>query len=139
MRAVLDTNVIVSAIFWGGNPALVFKAATENQFTTLASDHIVNELRLVLSRPKFTEEFAKRKLIVETVIHNYEEMVTLVEPADVPIDAVRDPKDRAILACALGGKADVIVSGDKDLLVLNPYENIAILNAEAFLKRLEEA
>jgi predicted nucleic acid-binding protein len=54
-------------------------------------------------------------------------------PADVPEDAVRDPKDRMILACAVGGKADIIVSGDKDLVVLKAYQGISIVTPSDFL------
>lgn len=55
----------------------------------------------------------------------------------VPQHAVRDPKDRIVLGCALGGEADYVVTGDKDLLILKHYEGIRILNAVEFLAALE--
>lgn len=60
-------------------------------------------------------------------------MAEIASPADVPEDAVRDPEDRMILACAVGGKADLIVSGDKDLVVLKAYQGISIVTPSAFL------
>jgi len=60
----------------------------------------------------------------------------LVESTEVPVDVVRDPKDRAVLECAVGGNADFIVSGDRDLLVLAAYQNIVILTAEQFVQHM---
>jgi putative PIN family toxin of toxin-antitoxin system len=67
-------------------------------------------------------------------------MLSLVEMGDLvnATDAIavcRDPKDNMILELAVSGKADVIVTGDDDLLVLNPFREIAILNPQEFLKR----
>jgi predicted nucleic acid-binding protein len=69
-------------------------------------------------------------------VAEYTRFVAIVVPAEIPPDVVRDSKDRAVLACAVGGKADYIVSGDEDLLVLSIYENIPILNANQFVDRL---
>jgi putative PIN family toxin of toxin-antitoxin system len=71
------------------------------------------------------------------------EQITLLSdqvlPTDVPENAVRDHEDRAILACAVGGKADCIVTGNRDLLVLSSYEGISILNVQQCLALLDSA
>ena len=67
---------------------------------------------------------------------DYVEIVDLVEPIDVP-RIVRDPDDDHVLACALAAKADLIVSGDKDLLDLNTFQNIHILTPADALRRIE--
>jgi uncharacterized protein len=77
--------------------------------------------------------------MANTILSEYRTITELVTPAEIPPDAIRDPKDIPVLACAVGGKADYIVSGDNDLLVLTAYQNIPILSAAQFLKRLEEA
>jgi putative PIN family toxin of toxin-antitoxin system len=139
IRAVIDTNIIVSALFWGGLPGKVFVAARDELFIALLTEQLITELATVIGRDKFAEQLSKRNLTVETIIGQYRSAAVLVEPAEIPTGIVRDPKDHAVLACAVGGKADLIVSGDNDLLALAAYENIPILNVDQFLKRLSSA
>ncbi len=67
----------------------------------------------------------------------YMRLAEIVQPAVVPEHVIRDPKDQIVLGCAVGGQADYIVSGDKDLLTLERYENIPIITATGFLEQLE--
>ena len=62
-------------------------------------------------------------------------LMTLVVIEEVIISELRDPKDQMILATAIAGDAQIVISGDKDLLVLHPYENISILLPQEFLSR----
>ena len=136
IRAVIDTNIIISALFWGGLPEKVFVAARDEQFTALLTEPLITEIAKVLGRDKFTEQLSKRHMTVEAITAQYRAAAVFVEPAEIPIGVVRDPKDVMVVACAVGGKADFIVSGDKDLLVLNAYENIPIVSADQFLQCL---
>jgi len=136
IRATIDTNIIVSGLFWAGLPGQVFAAAQNEEFISLLTEALVAELATVLAREKFAVQLLKRQKTVESVIQEYRSAGEIVEPAQIPADAVRDPKDRMVLACAVGGKADYIVSGDKDLLVLGAYEKIPILSADQFLQQL---
>ena len=136
VRAVLDTNIIISGLLWGGLPQQIFQAAHDEQFVALLTDVLLAELTTTLYRDKFAEQLMRRQLTVDSVIEQYRSAVEFVDPAEVPTNIVRDPKDRAVLACAVGGKADFVVTGDKDLLVLGTYERISIVNADQFLKSL---
>ncbi len=136
IRAVIDTNIIISALFWGGLPEKVFAAARDERFTALLTEPLIAEVSKVLGRDKFAEQLLKRKMTAEAITAQYRAAAVFVEPAEIPPGIVRDAKDAMVLACAVGGKADFIVSGDRDLLVLNAYESIPILNADQFLQRL---
>ena len=136
IRAVLDTNVIISALLWGGLPQQIFLAARDERFVAVLTEALLDELITTLSREKFTQQLALRQLTVDAIVTLYRSAVLFVDPVEVPDNVVRDPKDRAVLACAVGGKSDFIVSGDKDLLVLGSYEGVSILSADQFLVRL---
>lgn len=138
MRIVLDTNIIVSGLFWRGSPYLILDAALNKRYISLATEPLLEEIRDVLSREKFAQKLAEKKLTVDGIVNSFRMIAIIVEPAEIPLDAIRDPKDRAVLACAVGGKADYIVSGDQDLLALTAYQNIPILDTAQFVKRLEE-
>lgn len=136
IRAVLDTNVLISAIFWSGAPAKVYDAAAKRRFTSLTSELLLTELNDVLSRPKFAAGFTAKQKTPAMLIAEYRELAELVDPVPVPPDIVRDPKDKPVLACAVGGSANFIVSGDKDLQVLLEYQGISIVTADQFLQHI---
>ncbi len=136
IRAVLDTNTIISALFWAGAPAKVYSAANKREFVVITSEGLVNELSNVLSRDKFGSALAAKQTTANLLVTEYRELAEIVESGAIPADIVRDPKDRIELECAIGGKATLIVSGDKDLLVLGNYGDIPILTANQFLERL---
>ncbi len=136
IRAVLDTNIIVSGLLWGGLPGLVFQAARDELFVAILTESLLSETINVLARDKFAEQLAARQINLATLTMQYRAAAEIVEAADVPTGVVRDPKDVMVLACAVGGKADCIVSGDKDLLTLVSYEQIPILTTAQFLDRL---
>ncbi len=136
LRAVLDTNIIISALFWKGLPRVVFDAALDKLYFSLSSEALTTEVHRTLSYPKFAQQIANVELNIEQLVAQYLATAIVVLPADIPPDAVRDPKDRMVLACAVGGKADFIISGDKDLLILGSYDNIPILSSAQFLQHL---
>ncbi len=136
IRVVLDTNIIVSALFWKGPPRAIFDAAIDKRYFVLTTEALTSELKRVLAYPKFAQQIANQALNTERLVADYLAIAVAVLPGEIPADVVRDPEDRAVLACAVGGQADYVVSGDKDLLTLSIYENIPILKAEQFLVRL---
>jgi putative PIN family toxin of toxin-antitoxin system len=128
MRIVVDTNVIVSALVFGGLPRRVFEAAEDGRCEFYYSAEIQGETRRVL-RDKFgwDEDRLDRYL---PALWNMGERVT----AHRRINAVKDdPDDNRILECALAAGAEVIVSGDGHLLRLTAYEGITILTPRSFL------
>ena len=130
MRAVFDTNVLVSALlFEHSRPAQAFFGALVNG-EILLSAALVTEINRTLHRKKFNRYLTSEQS--ETFLIALVQSATLVEITET-IHVCRDPKDNMLLELALGGKADVIVTGDSDLLVLHPFREIAILKPVSFL------
>jgi putative PIN family toxin of toxin-antitoxin system len=141
MRAVLDTNVVVSALIWGGTPFKLLQAATDGDLVIYTSPALVAELREVLAREHLARRLAQQRTAIEEVIRLYEEICISVTPLSIPRAVPNDIDDDQVIACALAAGAQLIVSGDSDLLVLHPWRGIQILNAaEAlqFVKRISK-
>jgi putative PIN family toxin of toxin-antitoxin system len=137
MRVVFDTNITVSAFFWQGAPRKALDMVRRGDASIMVSEIILAELHRVLSKRKFAQRFTMLNITVEDFINDYRALVTIVEPAELLAPVCDDPDDDAILACALGGQADAIVSGDDDLLRIGIYNSIPIWNVNHFLAYLE--
>ena len=127
---VFDTNTLISAVFnEHSQPALALKKA-RTIGTLLVSDEIIAEYLIVFARDKFNKWLSLETRIefIENIIANALS-VQIVER----VFECRDPKDDKYLSLAISAQADAIVSGDEDLLVLNPFRRIPILNASGFL------
>ena len=130
LRCVFDTNTVVSAaLFEGSVPEQAIFVALRIA-TVLMSRELVNELNDVLSRPRF-DRYANRERREEFLqdLVRQGELVAITER----IQACRDPDDDKILELAVNGRADYIVTGDDDLLVMNPFRRIAIVTPAEFL------
>lgn len=139
IKAVIDTNVILSGILWGGVPRKLIEALIQQQYISLVSEEILNELSATFTREKFTAEFIRIKQTPHDAIRMYQLHTVFVQSVSIESlaeNAVRDPKDRMIIACAIAGQADYIVSGDKDLTDLGRYQTIQIVKPAAFLELL---
>ena len=97
---------------------------------------MVAEFQRVLNYPRISSVLLKRGLVAVDLAMQIRLVSELVVSSPLPMPVCRDPDDDAILACALAGAADVIVSGDSDLLVLAQYQGIPILTASQALARL---
>jgi len=131
-RFVLDNNILVSALLVKNSAPFWVIKKVEEMGVILYSEVTLLELNQVLNRKKFVKYF--------TVEEKQEFIVKLIESAELvmiteSIDICRDPKDNKFLELAVSGEADFIVSGDQDLLVLNPFRNIEIITANDFLTR----
>ncbi len=129
-RVVLDTNIILSGvIFRGSNP---FRAAVRafERGEVLSSSATRNELREVVRRQKF-----ERYVPLEQRIQEVEELIEDMEPVLIleKLQICVEPKDDMFLELAVNGKADFIVTGDDDLLRLNPFRGIAVITPAAYL------
>ena len=130
IRIVFDTNTLVSASLSESSVSfLAFKKGLEIG-TFLASEKTIDELKDVLFRPKFDKyvSIEKRKQFLV----RYLKMVETTDPTETITDC-RDVKDNKFLEVAVAGNTTILVSGDNDLLVLNPYRNINILTSSQFL------
>lgn len=133
IRVVVDTNVTISAFLWGGTPEKVFDFAGEGRVTLITSNELTNELENTLSKHKPQKYIFLTGKTSGELVDRFIRITRLTEPAPIPDNVVRDPKDIMVLAAGVGGHADYIVTGDKDLLSLNSYAGIEILNVSDFL------
>ena len=133
MRAVLDTNVVISAIFFGGMPLKIVRAAFAKKVELVASRAVLREYREVAERlhVQFPSVNYRRPLSI------LESKLIIVRPVALGETVCRDPDDDAIIACALGGKAQVICSGDDDLLALNGFRGLEIMQPSDFCQRMK--
>ncbi len=129
IRAVLDTNTIVSGLGWGGAPGAVLDAAMAGQFDLVTSTVLLDELRRVLTYPKLEAVIGQTSELVELITL----AAIVVEPTET-VDIVRDPDDNRLIEAALAGDADVIVTGDQDLLTLRGVGQVRIVTPRAFLE-----
>ncbi|HMP06900.1 MAG TPA: putative toxin-antitoxin system toxin component, PIN family [Lacipirellulaceae bacterium] len=131
-RVVLDTNTIISALLMRSSlPRQAFDRAFD-EGVVLVSEATIAELTEVIQRPKFDRYVGEeaRLLFLATFLHDSE----IVQVTKAITDC-RDANDNKFLEVAVNGKATAIVSGDEDLLVLNPYRAIQIVTPRQFVER----
>ena len=134
-KAVLDTNVVISAVLFGGELDRMVKLWRKKKFIFLISREILEEYVRVLAYPKF-------KLLkgdIDRII--YEEILPYTESLIVKakIHFIKeDPTDNIFLECAKQGKAHYLVSGDKHLLSLKNYNGLKIISPGEFLSLMEK-
>lgn len=130
MKIVVDTNVLVSGVFFHGYPRMIVESIVEKKFEACASIEIITEYSEII------HEMIKRKQgkLSESILNPFIENLSLVLPSS-KVDVCRDPDDNKFIECALDGKALYIVSGDKDLLVLEKYKDIQIITAKEFVEK----
>lgn len=128
MRLVLDTNIVVSGLIWGGVPRRLLDLGRDGQVTLFTSSVLLDELADVLSRNKFAALLKSQAITPAFLMQRYGMLARLVTPQAIE-RTVRDADDDALIATALAAQADILVTGDNDLLVLHPHQKIQILNA----------
>ena len=136
MRAVIDTNVLVSGLFWSGPPHVLLHRVRNGVVTLLSSPALFAELTEVIGRRKFKSVLARSATSPDAVLAELRELSELLDPPPLPGRASQDADDDVVLALAIAARADLIISGDDDLLVLGTYEGIPIMTpaqAIAFL------
>ena len=133
VRYVFDTNVIISALlFENSKPTQAFQYVLANGEVLLSLD-LLEELNEVLGGKKFSKYVTneEKEEFLETLI----ERAVLIEIVE-NVQECRDPKDDKVLELAVNGNAQYIITGDRDLLVLNPFRNVRVFTVEDFLKTI---
>lgn len=120
MRVLLDTNVLVSAILFGGVPRQLFDAALIGALDLATSQPLLAELETVLTR-----KFQFRSSMTASIRAELEALSEVVEPAQIRRVA-RTVADDLVLATAVAGSAEMLVMGDKELLAMGAYEGIPL-------------
>ncbi len=132
MRIVLDTNVLVSALlFYDSGIAKAVRLALDRH-DVLASGDTMDELKRVLQKPKLHKYADPNKLAAFFLSY---ERITIRTEILMPVTLSRDPKDDIFLEVALNGDADLLITGDQDLLVLHPFQSTVIITPAEFLSR----
>jgi len=137
-KIVLDTNVWVSALIWGGKPAKIIKAAEQGTVNIFITEAVIEEICRVLKYPKIEKIYhpqTTQQQLMEQILRNTQ----FVETTMIKLEVVKEhPADDKIIECAIAAKANYIVSGDKHLLNLIAYKKTQILTINEFIKKILE-
>ena len=131
-RFVVDTNILVSALLIKQSSAWQSITLMESMGTLLYSESTLLELEQVLNRQKFDKYLTLEDR--QTFLVKFIEKSELVTVTETRTDC-RDPKDNKFLELAVSGKADILITGDRDLLILNPFRNLQIITINEFLSQ----
>jgi len=129
IKVVLDTNIYISGILFAGKPREVLDLAIKGKIHVFISPDILSELRDVLSRKKFG--FSPEH--VDIIIREIESITTMVNPAK-KYSIVSHDSDNIIIDCAMESRVEYIITGDNDLLCLNKYKSVTIINPALFIE-----
>ncbi len=135
MRLVLDTNILISALITKGtSPDSLYQAWLNGEIEVVTTNVQIAELRRVLARPKLKRFIRAEE--VATMLQHIDGYAHIL--ADVPeVEISSDPDDNPIVAAAIAGNVDMIVSGDKKhMLVLGEVQGIPVMNARDAAKKL---
>lgn len=130
LKVVLDTNIFISGVIWGGVPGEVVDAWAAKKIEVVVSTEIINEIDKILKKlnlPDVKVERFKSQLFSNAIIVKPQIIIDLIE---------KDPADNKFLECAVESQADFIVSGDKHLLDLKEIHEIKIITARELLKHI---
>ena len=133
VKVVVDTNVLVSALLFGGKPGKLIPLWQRGRIRPLASKEIIDEYLRVFTYPKFKlSEEDVNFLLYHEILPHFE----VIEAEPGPRIIRKDPEDDKFIRCALAGKAKLIISGDKHLLARQSYQKVKILSPVDFLRNL---
>ena len=131
MKIILDTNVFISGVFFGGPPYQILDAWRNGKIDIVLSEEIFDEYQRVSK--ELSSQFK------EVDITSLLDLITVnaiwVEAPKLPVSVSADPDDDNFIACALASKTKIIVSGDKHLLAVSGYRNIEIVKPSSFIER----
>ena len=133
IRVVLDTNILISSLIFRGELSFLVYLLKSNHFCLLLSKPILEELLRVLSYPKFKLSEQEIKEICYEHVLEYATLIAVDHKSHI---LLKDLSDNKILECAVSGKADYIVTGDKEILQIRKYQKIPILTAKEFIQKI---
>jgi putative PIN family toxin of toxin-antitoxin system len=128
--ALYDTNVLISGIFWRGLPRQLVRLARARQVHVVTCQALLDELQSVLTRDD--KPFRLSQEEASSIVGDVLTYAHLIAPAS-QVNVCRDSSDDLVLACALDGQVEYIVTGDPDLLVLKNFESLRIVTPREFI------
>jgi putative PIN family toxin of toxin-antitoxin system len=117
----------------------VILAGGNGRLHLVSCPRLLAELAATLAKPHLARRLATRGMTIRAALATYASAVEIVDDIPVPPTILRDPDDDHVLACALCARADVVVSGDADLLALRSFEGIPIMTARDLLALIGRA
>ena len=136
MRIVIDTNVLISAIFWTGKPKQLLNHVRRQKIIFVISNQLLNELREILIRQDKPFHLSGNE--ADQVVEAMRGFAEIVEPHS-QITVCHDEMDNRVIACAIDGKAEYIITGDLHLLGLRSYKSVKIMGVSDFLNHFERS
>jgi putative PIN family toxin of toxin-antitoxin system len=136
VRAVIDTNVLLSGLLWRGTPHALMEKVRTGALTLISSPALLAELAEVINRPKFAAVLNRSTIDPERMLSELRRLAEIIDPPPLPAPVSRDPTDNAVLALAAASQADLIISGDADLLTLGSHAGIPIVDAAEVISRI---
>jgi len=134
-KIVLDTNVLISGVIASGHSAAILDAIRRGQFEMVTSSHLLEEFMDVISRRRIARKYPKAAQEAEALLDFLRVYVSMAPGIPGPENVSADRDDDYVLACALDGGVDCIVTGDPHLLDLKSYNNIPILTPREFVEK----
>ena len=131
MKIILDTNVFISGVFFGGPPYQILDAWRNRKVDIVLTEEIFDEYQRVAR--ELSRQF--RKIDISTFLDLITVNAIWVEAPQLPFNVSTDPDDDKFLSCALASKTKIIVSGDKHLLAVSGYKRIEVLKPRSFIER----
>ena len=137
-RLLLDTNVALAGLLWGGPPKRLLQEALQGRVLLFSSQALLAELERTLGYPRLVKRMSAAQLSAPLLLQQYTALVTRGEPTHVPHVVAADPDDDAVVAAALAAKVDCIVSGDKHLLMLHGRIGVPVLSPADVLAEMAD-
>lgn len=119
--------MLIAGLLWRGPPHMLLEHVRDGAVSLISSPTLLAELADVLGRAKFAAILTRTSTSRDESVAEVQRLAELIDPAPLPKPVCRDPDDDQVLALALAAKAELIVSGDADLLSLGSFEGIAIV------------
>jgi putative PIN family toxin of toxin-antitoxin system len=127
VRAVIDTNVLLSGLLWHGAPHTLVERLRTGALSLVSSPALLAELTEVVGRAKFAAILTRSNTNPERMLSELRQLAEILDPPPLATPVSRDPDDDAVLALAVAARVDLVVSGDADLLILGAHAGIPIV------------
>jgi len=131
LKIIIDTNVLISGIFFTGPPYQILQGWRDGRFNLILSKEIFDEYRRVAERLSLQFKSIDIHDILDLIAINAE----FFQPIKLSQNICTDPDDEKFISCALSSNSKIIVTGDKHLLKITGYKGIEIITPKAFIKK----